>query len=170
MSLIQSYGSETNGSEIKGSGINGLEIDGDERYGYFFEDLELGMQASYRKTITATDIELFADLSGDDNPVHLCNDFAAETPFKERIAHGILTASLLSTVLGTKLPGPGCIYVSQSLNFRAPVRIGDQVVATAEISDLEENRRRAIFTCRCDVGETTVLDGEAVLFVPGLQD
>lgn len=165
MSAIQTYGSEIHSGEI-----HSRKIDSDERSGYFFEDLEVGMRASYRKTITATDIELFADLSGDDNPVHLCNDFAAATPFKERIAHGILTASLLSTVLGTKLPGPGCIYVSQSLNFRAPVRIGDQVVATAEISDLDEGRRRAIFTCRCDVGDTTVLDGEAVLFVPGRQD
>ena len=140
---------------------------GDDRYGYYFEELMLGMQASHRKTITASDIEQFADLSGDDNPVHLCNEFASSTIFKERIAHGILTASLLSTVLGTKLPGPGCIYVSQSLNFRAPVRIGDEVVAKARVSDLVTDRRRAIFTCQCDVGETTVLDGEAVMLVPG---
>ncbi|MEC9368698.1 MAG: MaoC family dehydratase, partial [Pseudomonadota bacterium] len=97
---------------------------GDPRHGYFFEDLSLGMEASHTKTITSSDIQLFADLSGDDNPVHLCDDFAAATIFKQRIAHGILTASLLSTVIGTKLPGPGCIYVSQSLNFRAPVKIG----------------------------------------------
>ncbi len=161
---------QTNGSETNGSRANGGESNGDARHGYFFEDLTLGMQASRCKTITASDIELFADLSGDDNPVHLCSEFAAGTIFKERIAHGILTASLLSTVLGTKLPGPGCVYVSQSLNFRAPVRIGDEVVATARVSDLVTDRRRAIFTCQCDVRETTVLDGEAVMFVPGRRE
>ena len=143
---------------------------GNGGHGYFFEDLALGMEASHRKTITASDIETFADLSGDNNPVHLSEAFAAETIFKERIAHGILTASLLSTVLGTKLPGPGCIYVSQSLNFHAPVRIGDVVVASARIQDLLQDRRRAIFACQCEVDGTTVLDGEAVMMVPRRPD
>ncbi|GAB4225958.1 MAG: MaoC family dehydratase [Methyloligellaceae bacterium] len=138
----------------------------ESQHGYFFEDLQLGQEASHSKVIEEQDIQLFADLSGDDNPVHLCDVFASRTIFKERIAHGILTASLLSTVIGTKLPGPGCIYVSQSLNFRAPVRIGDEVTATARIIDLVDRKARAIFACECRVGETTVLDGEAVIMVP----
>lgn len=136
------------------------------RHGFYFDELSVGMEASHAKIINFDDIQQFADLSGDDNPVHLCPDFAAATVFKERIAHGILTASLLSTVIGTKLPGPGCIYVSQSLNFRAPVWIGDEVVATARISELVEKRRRAIFSCDCVVNGKTVLDGEAVIQVP----
>lgn len=140
--------------------------DVDPRHGYYFEDLALGMEASHTKKITAGDIQAFADLSGDDNPVHLSEDFAAKTMFRQRIAHGILTASLLSTIIGTKLPGPGCIYVSQSLNFRAPVMIGDEVVATARITDLLDERKRAIFACSCAVGGKTVLDGQAVILVP----
>ena len=139
----------------------------ESQHGFYYDQLSVGMEASHAKTINSDDIQLFADLSGDDNPVHLCPDFAAATVFKERIAHGILTASLLSTVIGTKLPGPGCIYVSQSLNFRAPVRIGDEVVATARITELVEKRRRAIFSCDCSVNGKTVLDGEAVIQVPG---
>ena len=139
---------------------------GTKAHGFFFEDLTIGMEASHAKRITETDIEAFADLSGDDNPLHLSAEFAAQTPFKERISHGMLTASLLSTVIGTKLPGPGCIYISQSLNFRAPVKIGDEVVATARVTELIADRRRAIFACTCRVNGTTVLDGEAVILVP----
>ena len=137
-----------------------------ERFGYYFEELEVGMEASYVKNITAEDIDVFAVLSGDDNPIHLDEDFAARSIFKKRIAHGILTASFISTVLGTKLPGPGCIYVSQSLNFRAPVHIGDEVIAQVRIRDLIEKRRRAVICCDCSVNGDTVLDGEAVLMVP----
>lgn len=140
--------------------------DSDVRHGFYFEDLEIGMEASHAKRITSGDIEAFADLTGDDNPLHLSEDFAAGTIFKQRIAHGMLTASLLSTVIGTKLPGPGCIYISQTLNFRAPVHIGDEVVATARVSELLDKKRRAIFSCNCTVNGTTVLDGEAVIQVP----
>ena len=133
---------------------------------YYIEDLQVGMEASHSKRITHDDIQSFADISGDNNPVHLCDDFASGTVFKERIAHGILTASLLSTVLGTKLPGPGAIYISQSLNFRAPVKINDEVVAVARISDLLPEKKRVIFTCDCRVDGKTVLDGEAVILVP----
>ena len=136
------------------------------RHGYYFEDLSVGMSASHSKIIMSDDIQLFADLSGDDNPVHLCDEFAAQTIFKERIAHGILTASLLSTIIGTKLPGPGCIYVSQSLNFRAPVKVGEEVVASARITELVAERNRAIFSCDCAVNGKTVLNGEAVILVP----
>ncbi len=134
--------------------------------GYFFEDLDVGMEAVHQKVISESDIECFAEVSGDNNPVHLDAEYAAGTIFKERIAHGILTASLISALLGTKLPGPGCIYVSQSLNFRAPVRIGDNVVATATVKELIEKRGRVILECDCSVNGKTVLDGEAVLMVP----
>jgi 3-hydroxybutyryl-CoA dehydratase len=134
--------------------------------GYFFEDLAVGMEASYAKTITNEDVLAFADLSGDTNPVHLDDAYAAGTIFKERIAHGFLTASLFSTVLGTKLPGPGCIYLSQSLKFRAPVRIGDEVVATARVTGLDAEKGRAVLLTECAVNGKNVLDGEAVLMVP----
>jgi 3-hydroxybutyryl-CoA dehydratase len=134
-------------------------------HGYYFEDLAVGMEASHAKTITNEDVLAFADLSGDTNPVHLNEEFAAGTIFKQRIAHGFLTASLLSTVLGTKLPGPGCIYLSQSLKFRAPVHIGDEVVATAKITSLDPEKKRAIFACDCSVNGKPVLDGEAVMMV-----
>lgn len=137
-----------------------------ERVGHFFEDLALGMEACFTKVIEEQDISTFAILSGDDNPVHLDADYAADTIFKGRIAHGILTASFISAVLGTMLPGPGCIYISQSLNFRAPVRIGDEVVAIARVTRLIEDRRRVIMACDCQVDGKTVLDGEAVMMVP----
>jgi 3-hydroxybutyryl-CoA dehydratase len=95
--------------------------------GYFLEDLQPGMTASYARTVTEADVILFAGVSGDQNPVHLNQEFAEGTRFKGRIAHGMLTASFISTVLGNKLPGPGCIYVSQNLKFKAPVRAGDTV-------------------------------------------
>lgn len=133
---------------------------------HYFEDLEVGMEAGHTKRITDYDIITFANMSGDCNPVHLDDAFAAESIFKERIAHGILTASLFSTILGTKLPGPGAIYLSQSLNFRAPVKVNDVVVATARIAHLLPEKKRAIMSCICQVNGKTVLDGEAVILVP----
>lgn len=146
--------------------MDAMVAKGDVRHGFYFDQLSVGMSASHSKIIGAGDIQAFADLTGDDNPVHLDEAFAATTMFKGRIAHGMLTASLLSTVIGTRLPGPGCIYVSQSLNFRAPVRIGDTVIATARITELVPERRRAIFACDCAVNGRTVLDGEAVIMAP----
>jgi 3-hydroxybutyryl-CoA dehydratase len=134
--------------------------------GHFFEDLSVGMEASLARTVTAEDIEAFARISGDVNPVHLDEAYAAGTPFKRRIAHGILTASYISAVFGAKLPGPGAIYVLQTLNFKAPVYIGAEVIATVKITDLIAEKRRAIFSCVCKVGEKSVLEGEAVLMVP----
>ena len=104
-------------------------------------------------------------ISGDINPVHLNDDFAAGTIFKQRIAHGFLTASLFSTVLGTKLPGPGCIYLSQSLKFRAPVHIGDEVVATLRVTSLDPEKARATLACAGAVNGKTVVEGEAVMMV-----
>src|SRR5688572_3277177 len=129
--------------------------------GYFLEDLSLGMPASLTKTVTADDIETFARVSGDNNPVHLDAAYAAGTMFKERIAHGILTASYISAVVGTRLPGPGAIYVAQSLKFKAPVKIGDAVTARAEVTSLVPEKRFAVFKTQCLVGDKVVLDGEA---------
>ena len=117
------------------------------------------------RAIPQEDIDLYARLSGDDNPIHVDAEAAARSPFGGRIAHGMLTASLVSTVLGTRLPGPGAVYISQSVRFLAPVRIGDTVIARAEVAALGERRRVRMATW-CMVGERKVLDGEAVLMVP----
>jgi 3-hydroxybutyryl-CoA dehydratase len=134
-------------------------------HGYYFEDLSVGMEATYAKKVTEEDVRAFAELSGDVNPVHLSDDFAAGTIFKKRIAHGFLTGSLFSTVLGTKLPGPGCIYLSQTMKFRAPVYIGDEVIATLRITGLDGDKARATLACDCAVNGKTVLEGEAVMMV-----
>ncbi len=133
---------------------------------YSLEDLTVGMSASFRKTVTDEDIVRFADISGDVNPVHLDEAYAEKTMFKGRIAHGMLSAAFISTVFGTRLPGAGCIYLSQSLRFRAPVKIGDTVEATVTVTAIDVARRRVTFATRCAVGETVVVDGEAQLLVP----
>lgn len=138
----------------------------DERQGYFFNDLSEGMSAVFSKTITEADLLMFAGVSGDTNPIHLDQDFASRTMFEGRIAHGMLTASLVSTVLGTKLPGPGAIYVTQDLRFLAPVRIGDTVIARVAVAALNTERNRATLATTCTVGDTKVLDGNAVMMVP----
>ncbi len=134
--------------------------------GSFFEDLSVGMEASFSKSVTEADIIAFADVTGDRNPVHLDEAYAAGTMFKGRIAHGMLTAGLISATVAMKLPGPGCVYVSQTLNFKGPVRIGDEVTAKVRLVELVAGKRRARFECTCLVGGKTVLDGEAVLMVP----
>jgi 3-hydroxybutyryl-CoA dehydratase len=134
---------------------------------YAFEDLQVGMEASYARAVTEADIVQFAELSGDKNPVHLDEGYAAKTMFKGRIAHGMLTAGYISTVFGMELPGPGCIYISQTLNFRGPVRIGDKVIAKVKIVELYPSKRRARFDCVCLVDGKSVLEGEAILMVPG---
>ena len=109
---------------------------------------------------------MFAGVSGDTNPIHLNDQYAAATPFKTRIAHGMLTASFISTVLGTKLPGPGCIYISQTLKFLAPVRAGDTVQARVTVSELVPKKRRASLKTVCTVDDKVVVDGEALMLVP----
>ncbi len=133
---------------------------------YFLEDLEVGMTAVYAKTVTEADIALFAGISGDINPVHLNHEFASETIFEGRIAHGMLTASFISTVIGTRLPGPGCIYINQNLKFRAPVRAGDRVEATATVTEIIPEKRRIALKTTCAVGDTLVIDGDALIMVP----
>ena len=134
--------------------------------GHFLEDLSVGMTASYAKTVTDADIVLYAGISGDTNPVHMNQEYASATMFQGRIAHGMLTAGFISAVLGTKLPGPGCIYMSQSLKFKAPVRAGDTVTARATVTEIIPEKRRVVMRTVCTVGETVVLEGEALLMVP----
>lgn len=134
--------------------------------GYWLEDLSVGMSASFTRTLTDADIVLFSGISGDTNPIHLDQDYASRTPFKGRIAHGMLSASFISTVLGTRLPGPGAVYVSQSLRFKAPVRAGDTVTARCVVTEIVPEKRRAVLSTRCTVGGTVVIDGEAVVVVP----
>src|SRR5947209_19531477 len=113
----------------------------------FFEDLSVGMTERLAKTVASSDVVGFAEVTGDRNPIHLSEHFAAKTPFGTRVAHGLYTASLISAVLGTRLPGPGAVYVSQTLNFRAPVRIGDTVEVTVAVAELFAERLRARLTC-----------------------
>lgn len=134
--------------------------------GHFIEDLAPGMVAELERTITGSDIDAFADVSGDINPIHLDEDYAATTMFKTRIAHGMLTASFISAVLANRMPGPGCIYLSQSLRFKAPVKPGDKVLVRATVSEIMPERRRVILTCECLVDDAVVLDGEAEVMVP----
>jgi 3-hydroxybutyryl-CoA dehydratase len=132
----------------------------------YFEDLAIDMSAAVSKLITERDVETFAAVSTDTNPIHLSDEFAAGTRFKRRIPHGLLIASLISAALGTKLPGPGAIYVSQNLKFTAPVYLGDIVTATVTLVTLDSLRRHARFDCACRVGHKMVLSGDAVLYVP----
>ena len=134
--------------------------------GVFFEDLSLGQEASLSNTVSEADIVAFADVSGDRNPVHLDADYAATTMFKERIAHGMLSAAYISAVFGMKLPGSGAIYISQTLKFKAPVKIGDTVVTTVRVAELVPEKRRVRFECVCTVNDKPVVEGEAVLMVP----
>lgn len=134
--------------------------------GVYFEDMHVGQTASTAKTITEADILLFAAVSTDTNPVHLDAEAAAKTIFKERIAHGMLSAGLISAVLGTKLPGPGTIYMGQTLRFRAPVKIGDTVTATAEVTALDAEKKRATLKTTCTVKGKTVIEGEATVMPP----
>ena len=134
--------------------------------GYSFVELEVGMSAIYSRTITDTDLRNFSGVTGDTNPMHLNEEYAQETYFKKCIVHGFLTAGLLSTVIGTKLPGPGCIYVSQSIYFKAPVYVGDTVYAKVVVTELQPEKHRAVLQTQCLVKEKIVLDGEAVIQLP----
>ncbi|MDX1698559.1 MAG: MaoC family dehydratase [Thiohalobacterales bacterium] len=134
--------------------------------GYYFEDLEIGQTASSGKTVTEADILLFAAVSGDVNPSHTNEEFARTTRMKTRVAHGMLTASLVSAVLGCELPGPGCLYVSQTTQFRAPVKPGDTVLASVTVARLLPEKNFVEFDTRCTVDEILVLEGTSLLWVP----
>ncbi|HWI25939.1 MAG TPA: MaoC family dehydratase [Stellaceae bacterium] len=139
---------------------------GPRETGYALEDLTVGMSAAYEHIVTERDVVQFADISGDYNPVHLDEDYARTTRFKGRIVHGMLSASFLSTTIASRLPGPGTIYLTQNLSFRAPVRIGDKVEARVTITDIMREKARVVLKTVCRVGETVVIDGDALVMVP----
>ncbi|MEM1139379.1 MAG: MaoC family dehydratase [Pseudomonadota bacterium] len=140
------------------------------RIGYRVEEISPGQTAEYAKTVSDADILMFAGVSGDTNPVHIDASYAATTMFKERIAHGMLSAGFISTVLGTLLPGPGAVYLKQSLSFKAPVRIGDTVRAVCTVKEVVPEKKRVIMQTQCFVGDDMVIDGEASLMVPSKND
>jgi 3-hydroxybutyryl-CoA dehydratase len=136
--------------------------------GYDIEDLKTGMSATFAKTITEADILLFAAASGDNNAVHINEEFARTTVFKGRIAHGMLSASVISAALAGHLPGPGTVYLGQNLRFKAPVRPGDTVHATVTVKELQPQKSRVVMSTVCTVGGKVVIDGEAVVMATSL--
>lgn len=133
---------------------------------YTYDELSPGLKDTLLRTVMASTVEQFAEISGDNNPIHLSDDFAASTRFGQRIAHGMFTASLISAVIGTRMPGPGAVYLSQTLKFLAPVKIGDVVAATVEVAEMVEKGRRVRLDCQCLVDGKPVLEGEAWVMVP----
>jgi 3-hydroxybutyryl-CoA dehydratase len=134
-----------------------------ELNGYNIEDLAVGQSAGMAKTVTEADIILFSGVSTDVNPVHLNEEWAKTTMFKGRIAHGMLSAGFISAVLANKLPGPGTVYLGQSLKFKAPVRPGDTVKTVVTVKEVVAEKKRAVLTTNCYVGETMVIEGEATV-------
>ena len=134
--------------------------------GYEFEELRVGMSAAFAKTITEAGIVMFAGVSGDNNAIHINEEFAASTLFKGRIAHGMLSASVISAAIANKLPGPGTVYMSQSLRFRAPVRAGDTVRATVTVKEIMPEKCRVLLGTDCAVGGQVVIEGEALVALP----
>ena len=130
------------------------------------EEMSVGMSRHLTKVVTDEDIEMFAKISTDNNPVHLDDDYARDTIFGGRIAHGMLTAGLISAVIGEQLPGHGTVYMGQSLKFLAPVRPGDAVRAEVTVTAIDHAKRRVTLDCRCKVGDRTVLKGEATVLAP----
>lgn len=137
----------------------------EELHGYYLEDLEVGMTASYAKTISESDVYMFAGISGDNNPIHINSEYAATTPFKQRIVHGMFCAALISTVAGTRMPGPGAIYIEQQIKFKAPVHIGDTAKATGTIEEIDERRRRVKMRTDVHVGDKLVATGYGTYMV-----
>ncbi len=134
--------------------------------GYILDELEVGMTAEIVRTVTEQQIELFAAASGDDNPVHMDEDYAAQTAFRGRIAHGLLSASFVSAVVGTRLPGPGSLYLGQTLSFHKPVRIGDVVTARVTVASIDQAGARVVLRTECLVDGSPALEGEATVRVP----
>ena len=138
----------------------------DDVHGLYFEDIDIGMSARFEKVVSYEDVEAFARLSGDWNPLHLDDEFARGTRAGERVVHGMVTASLISTLVGCRLPGPGCLWMGQTLRFLKPVREGDLVCAQAEVVETMEDKQRVRMRTTCHVGEVTVIDGEALVWAP----
>ena len=141
-------------------------LDNNPRGTICIEDIEMGMTRYIQKIVTDRDIEQFAEISTDHNPVHLDDEYARDTIFEGRIAHGMLTAGLVSAVIGEQLPGHGSIYMSQNLKFLAPVRPGDLVHAEVKVVDMVIDKRRVKLDCRCEVNGKNVLVGEAIVLAP----
>lgn len=133
---------------------------------YCIEELVVGQEAFIEKPVMESDIEIFAELTGDHNPMHLDETYAAGTFFRGRIAHGMLSAGFISAVIGMKLPGPGAIYMSQTLRFLAPVRIGDQVKTVVRVETIDLQKKRSQLQCWCEVAGKRVVEGEALVYVP----
>lgn len=133
---------------------------------YKLEEVKIGMEVSYSQTISDSDIKSFSGISGDKNPVHMDDDYAANSRYKKRIAHGMMSASYFSALFGTQLPGEGCIYVAQSLRFKKPVYIGDTVHAIIVVKDIDLIKRRIFFRTFCKVKNRVVIDGDAEIYVP----
>ncbi|HHP7235326.1 MAG TPA: MaoC family dehydratase [Desulfobacterales bacterium] len=135
--------------------------------GKSIDELEIGQSARFSKTVTESDIYLYAGISGDFNPAHVNEDYASRTFFKTRIAHGMLSASFISTVIGTLLPGPGSIYLRQEVNFLAPVKIGDTVTATAEVVEIDKEKKKVRLNTTCTIQDgTKVIEGQALVSPP----
>jgi 3-hydroxybutyryl-CoA dehydratase len=134
--------------------------------GYAIDALKPGMSATNERTVTVADIEAFAAVSGDHNPVHLDDAYAKTTMFEGRVAHGMLGASFISAAIASKLPGPGSIYLAQSLSFKAPVRPGDKVETVITVAEVVADKKRVVLKTQCRVGATVVIDGEATVLVP----
>ncbi|MBM5570218.1 MULTISPECIES: MaoC family dehydratase [Deefgea] len=132
----------------------------------YFNELSVGDFEEYRKTVTETDVVLFAGLTGDNNPMHIDEEFASQTRFGSRIIHGMLTASFLSSVIGMKMPGPGCIYMGQNIKFLKPVHIGETVTARATIIEIYPEKQRVKLLTECIVRGVVVLTGDALVWVP----
>jgi 3-hydroxybutyryl-CoA dehydratase len=130
------------------------------------ERFEIGMTECYEQSITDADIKAFAGLSGDNNPVHMSEEYAEKSRFKKRIAHGMLSASFFSALFGTKLPGYGCVYASQNLIFRRPVYLGDTVVAQIEVLSIDKTKSTIQFRTLCKVRGKIVIDGNAEIYIP----
>lgn len=138
----------------------------EERHGYYFEEIRVGMSARFEKVIREQDVKAFAEISGDVNPLHLDEAFASRTRAGERVVHGMVTASLISTLVGCRLPGPGCLWMGQALKFLKPVRVGERVEAEATVTEIIPDRQRVRMRTTCRVGDSAVIDGEALVWVP----
>ena len=134
-------------------------------HGFFIQDLKVVQEAILSKTITEADIANFSGVTGDNNPVHISDDFASKTIFKKRVAHGFFTASLISTLIATKLPGPGSIYISQTLKFLAPAYIGDNILTRVIIQKIDKEKRRVNLLTECFISNKKILTGEAEILV-----
>lgn len=133
---------------------------------FAIEEIAIGMTASYTQTITDADVKAFAGVSGDHNPVHLSEEYAQNSRFKDRIAHGLLTASFFSAIFGTKLPGEGCVYAGQNLQFKRPVYLGDTVIAKVTVTAVDVSKKRVTFETVCTVKGKAVTTGTADIFIP----